>query len=197
MLSADSSPKTLKDIHDLHHKNHQLVPHDSIILWLYSITSELCHLHNENIVNANVNPSNIVIDQAHARLGGSTTGRYITSDDAMYLLVDRPENKIYAAPEAIQKKEGLSKKDLCKTDLWSLGAVFAELCLVGHDSPALAQLHKEKTKDLQRMVEIIQSLHGDALAKLLTSLLKYDSHERKSAQQVKKYLEDNFDLILV
>jgi len=185
---------SLKDILDKHKKDNDPIPEKDIIRYFYSIACGLEYLHNKKIAHRDVKPANILFDkEGHVRLGDIGVGKFVPDDEALIYVSDVAGTELYRAPEMSAGGPKMLKKDVYKADSWSLGIVIGELCL----------LHRKERRPNQALeaylkgqLAQIETKYSPKLASLLGDLLHADPLKRKSIEQIRKSLEENYGKLL-
>ncbi len=179
---------------------------EDIISYFYDIVSGLEYLNNKKIAHRDLKPSNLLLD---------SSGRMKISDIGLANFVpessfDNPISRTcgtpkYKAPELQNRANHIKKKELFQADIWSLGMILLELCLLVPTFKPVDPNQTDKEKqdalndDLERIDGILDEEEDEeGISKLLRKyLLNIKPSERMSVGEIKGYLEKNYRDILV
>lgn len=172
------------------------IPELEIVKYFHAIASGLVYLHERKIVHRDIKPDNILLDKyGTAKIADIGIGKFI-EDDSKHLATEKTGAALYTAPE-ILSGDKLIKKNIYKADGWSLGMVMAELCLLKTKLVDVYSAGDKKEADLARKLREVKGKYSDNITELITSLLKSDPEQRRSAQEVKRILEEKYSELLV
>jgi len=181
----------LRRIIKTHTTKNTLIPEADIIRYCHSLASALEYLHNRRITHRDIKPENILLDsKGKIQLSDVGGAKFIGEEESMQMVSDVAGTSAYLAPE-LADKQMLKKKNLHKTDLWSLGVVIAELCLLQRIMPGTRE------GDIKRKLGGLKGKYSQVLLDLVMGLLKIKPETRKSAAEVRKTLEAHFGEVLV
>jgi len=167
------------------------IPQEDIIRYFHGLACALEYLHARRIVHRDIKPENILLDYNNrVQLSDIGGAKVIGEEESLNLVSDIAGTTLYLAPEVADRNQQVMKKNLNKTDMWSLGLVIAELCL-------LIKVENMKEADFKRKFQDVKSKYNAALIELTLGLLKNKPEQRKSATEVRKTLEAYFGDILV
>jgi len=183
--------ENLRDLFAKHLQANTIIPEETIIKYFYSLVCGLEHLHLKKIPHKNIKPSNILFDKNGnikladiiAREEVSTTFNFSLDTATSY----------YAAPDIFLNRDTktLNKKSYYLGDIWSLGIIIAELCLL---EPAMMSKmdtydHKEYIKKRLNQVE---EKYNKKLRELISLLLEVDIEKRKNATDIRRLMEEQY-----
>ncbi|KAF4529438.1 hypothetical protein B566_EDAN003534 [Ephemera danica] len=136
-----------------------------IIQILYQIVKGLAYLESHNIVHRALNPTNILIgNNREARI--FNYGLYYMTGGGKLVSFPIGHPK-YLAPEVLLAGPRSTQSSSCKADVWALGLIGAELCLVEAPSPppsaggSVAQL----ARSVRRVLSLLKC-EGSVLERL-------------------------------
>jgi len=180
-------------------KENDCFTEEEIIKYFYTLTCGIGYLHNKKIYHRDIKPDNILMDyDGNPVISDIGIGKFVAEDETNYLLSDKGGTPYYSAPEIVSCDPTLKKKDLCKADAWSLGVVIAELCLMKQKLINPINFSLDKNKDyLEGHLDRLQKVYGKLFVEILSGLLTFDTSKRKTVDEVKKILEENYPTILV
>ena len=171
---------------------YQTMAEEDVIKYLYSLICGLEYLHNKSVCHRDIKPENILIDfNGRARLSDIGGGKLVSDDEKSFLVSEILGTKNYAAPEVLNGRERLKKKDLYKADMWGIGAVAAELCLTNRI------LGSDKDSTIKSKLSRMEGKYSPFLKDLITRLMSIDSVNRMGATEVREALENNYKWLLV
>ena len=171
---------------------------DQIIKYFYTLTCGLEYLHKKKIVHRDVKPTNIMFDKhGNIRLTDIGIGKFVAEGETSFIFADRAGTRLYCAPEILLEDVQLKKKDLFKTDAWSLGVVMAEVCLLELRPVDAKGSGDEKEAALRTKLGQLDGKVDSKVLELLLGLLQCDRTKRSTIHEVKKVLEQSFPYLLV
>jgi len=167
-----------------------------IIKDLYSLVCSIDYLHGKDVAHRNIKPSNILFDeQGSVKLTDIGVAKYVPPNFPEIVGKNKKEICPYIAPEMSNIGSLLFEGDLYKGDIWSLGMVFAEACLLQR---GFGQKNvKEKVLYLKSELKKLDGYYGEKLLALLSRMLELDPIKRIALHEIKTILEDNYNEILV
>jgi serine/threonine protein kinase len=176
--------------------NKDKISQDNLVKYFHSLLSGVEYLHRRGIAHRDIKPANILIDdQGNLKLGDVGASKFVLDEEAHKDVTRIMGTPAYLAPEALTQ---LKLKELAKADIWSLGLVFAELCL--HESKeSLIQKSKsgdEKEACVKGELRKIQGRYNQVLIDVVCSMIQCDPLKRKSASELLQVLENNFREVL-
>ena len=158
------------------------IPLDEILSHFYDATKGLEYLESRRIAHQDLKPSNILIDQQ---------GKAKVSDIGMI----RGGSYSYVAPEIIAQSRIFKKKDLHRGDVWSLGVIILELCLL-RSEPIVRTLNTQEIKmHIRESLKEVAENYGDDLVEILSKMLNVDPEQRVSFSEIRRLLESKFEVI--
>lgn len=170
---------------------------EQIVKYFYYVVCGLEYLHKKKIAHRDIKLDNILIDKDNvAKVSDIGIGKFI-DEETTHVEVERAGTLFYSAPEVLDKNFQLKKRDLYKADAWGLGIVITELCLLKTKIVNVFSSGEDKEKHLAKQIEELKGQYSDVVLNLLLSLLKCNPEERKTVEEVKKVLKENYEDLLV
>jgi len=167
----------LEKLISFHKKQNAIFPEDSIKDWIAQMASALSHVHSMKIIHRDIKPSNIFItSDGRLKLGDFGISKVLeNTNDSASTLIGTP---LYMSPEVCS-----NQSYSYKTDMWSLGCVFYELCTFTRpfESDSLIGL---AMKILHSTPPHIPNAYSTDLQCLISSLLHKEPSLRPSARDV-------------
>jgi serine/threonine protein kinase len=100
--------------------------------------------------------------------------------------------KTYVAPEMDSSEQRVKKEDLYKGDVWSLGVIMIELCLLEPESMS-GDLEVDKLKKtIHANLSQISKKYGKELASILGKLVDIEPRKRPSFKEIQDLLERQY-----
>jgi len=100
----------------------------------------------------------------------------------------------YTAPEIVIQAKDMKKRELHQGDVWSLGIIILELCLLKPE-PIMKKLNrKEIIEHLQANLLEVYKIYGRDLADILTRMLVLDPEQRLSFTEIRHLLETKYEV---
>lgn len=190
---------TLKHILAQHMKEAKPIPERDIVKYFYSLTGGLQYLHDRRIAHRDIKPTNILVDQqGELKLADIGIAKFVADDETSYYVNDIAGTQLYSSPESYHNPE-LKKRDLYKTDAWSLGVVIAELCLL---KPRLVEVARpmpdeDREASIKTKLAELNGKYSPVLIDAILGLLKCNCEQRLTVGEVKRILEKEYGVILV
>ncbi|KAK8841140.1 hypothetical protein M9Y10_027340 [Tritrichomonas musculus] len=157
----------------------KLIPEKQILLWIQQLCSALNYIHSQNILHRDLKSKNIFLDAANnAKLGDFGIAKVLEhTGDFAKTIVGSP---FYLSPEICN---GVPYDE--KTDIWSLGCVFYEMCTL---TPAFSgkNMGNVVMKILLQKQQPIPRTYSKELSKLIDSMLQKEPSDRPSLTQILK-----------
>jgi serine/threonine protein kinase len=123
-LVLDYIPETIHSVVKTYNRNHELVPIQSVKIYMYQLARALAHIHGLGICHRDIKPQNLLVNPARHTLKlcdfGSAKALVQGEPNVAYIC-----SRYYRAPELIF---GASDYTVA-IDVWSFGCVLAELLL--------------------------------------------------------------------
>lgn len=168
---------------------------DQILKYAYTLISGLEYLHSKGIAHGDIKPTNVLLDkQGDVKLAdvGLAT---VVSDEELYYLEAGLGPESYKAPELMSNAMKLKKKDLYSADLWSLGLVLIELCLLRTRLIKPGTSTQQKQEVMTNCLEEVRLRYNDIrISNILEILLDFRPDHRRRAKDsrriLKSYLRD-------
>jgi serine/threonine protein kinase len=169
-----------------------MISEEKIISYFHTLASGLEYLHSKRILHRDISPENILIDErGRVKLTDVGVGKFIAPGDTFHEVGDKVGQIRYVAPEIHERGIKLTKKELYKTDGWSLGVVMMELCSFNRI------LGNEKEEQIKKKIDKLKGKYSDSLLEVLSWMLNVNGQERKTIGEVRRALEERFPYILV
>ena len=196
-LKISRMKETLRQKVDRLNKEKKPLSEKEIIQHFYALSSGLAYMHRRKISHNDIKLENILIDsEGGLKIVDIGIGELLdgnTSFDVLFVDGTLP----YLAPEMLERSLKLKKRDLLKADAWSLGVVMAELCLLKPQLIDVAARGETKELEFARYLEQVKKRYSRGLIELIKSLLKANSKERKSVEEVYLTLKKKYPFVLV
>jgi len=152
-----------------------------VMLWLAQVASALEYIHSMKVLHRDLKSSNIFLDRgaeggAMAKLGDFGLSRILEcTADAACTLVGTP---YYMSPEVCR-----SEPYSYKSDIWSLGCVLYELCMLRHAFHS-SSLQGIVAKIASGAYDPITAQYSAELASLVGEMLAASTESRPSASEL-------------
>ena len=185
--------KSLRSVLTEYKEKDKFIQETDIARNLYTLSTGLEYLHKKGIAHRDIKPENILIDSKGAlKIADVGCALLITEEDtADFGNHLKFGTETYLPPEALDNWQNLRKGDYHKCDMWSLGAVMFEICsykrVLGNQNPT----------SIRGSIASLKSRYSQTLTDLISDLLQIDPDQRKTASQVKKYLEEHYQELLL
>ena len=177
--------KSLRDVLNECKEMSRVIPESILVKNLYTLASGLEYLHNKRIAHRDIKPENILIDaQGDVKIADVGSAVLTTEEETTIINKSGFGTAVYLSPEGIYKAKDLKKTDYHKCDMWSLGAVMFELCSYRRISGSQDQVV------IQKELVSLEGKYSQTLIDLISELLQIDPSKRKTATQVKMYIEE-------
>jgi len=167
-----------------------------VIKSLFHLANGLEYLHNRGVAHQNMKPSNILINEDDemklADIGPASLPKHEVLESGMVL---QAESRFYTAPELLNQKGHIKKADKATGDVWSLGVVFVEYCLLKQETinPHL----NPKGIIVENLLNKVQKKYSLRLVEIFRKMLTLDPNQRISAMNLIKELKEKFGQVLV
>ena len=182
--------KNLEKLLDEHSSKAEKFSEDQILQHFYQLICGVKYLHSKRIIHRDIKPANVLVN-SNGKLVLADIGIAKLSREGETLLIDNDNTGTgnYSAPEAALGLD-LTNKDLFLTDLWSLGVVILELCLLRKNIITKKQLVKEAKVTIDNLLEELKGKYSQELIDLVGILVNLNPEKRRTALEIKKILED-------
>ena len=186
------------------------IPLEKIVQYLYSIANALDELAQKHIFHRNLKPTNVLIDRegmvylTDLRLNQDLVDNKEQEDEKQDTLEapydhinlkngNENNNLLYLAPELYRNYLALSEEDIYKADVWSLGMLITEACLLSRlqFTPPEFPLQDQIDTAEQNIVEI-RNIYGEKLSKIIGGILCVNAGQRNTFKEICENLEESF-----
>lgn len=161
----------------IQNRNGKLIPEKQVLIWIKQLCSALSYIHSRNILHRDLKSRNIFLDASNnAKLGDFGIAKVLEhTGDFAKTMVGSP---FYLSPEICN---GVPYDE--KTDIWSLGCVFYEMCTL---NPAFNgnNMGNVVMKILMQKQQPIPRIYSKELSKLIDSMLQKEPSDRPSLSQI-------------
>lgn len=103
---------------------------ECIMKWFVCLTSALAYMHSQRVHHEDIKPSNIIYRGNDIFFTDFSSSRHLEAEDETSTTSEAIATRLFAAPEAFRGDNGEIVSHGSKTDVFSLGLVFAELLVV-------------------------------------------------------------------
>ncbi|RNF22455.1 putative serine/threonine-protein kinase Nek1, putative,protein kinase [Trypanosoma conorhini] len=155
----------------------QPFPEDVIIEWMAELLCALAYLHSRSIVHRDLKTSNIFLtEKNHVKLGDFGVCTVLTSTSvAAHSMIGTP---LYFSPEVCAEEDYDER-----SDVWSLGVVFYEMCTLRHPFEA-EHLPGLIQQILTKEVAPFNTGLDARFEEIVRGMLKKDPRDRPTAQDL-------------
>ena len=182
--------KNLDDLIKEYNRKKQLIPEDTILEYFHTLVCGLEYLHSKKISHRDIKPANVLIDyDGRLVLADIGLANFSPDGQSSYMVKDSAGTNAYLAPEIAEPESGLKNKDLPYGDLWSLGIVVIELCLLKKTNINPKQLCKEREALIQKFIDLAKERYSKKVIDVISVLLQMNPAERLTATEIRKKLE--------
>ncbi|OHT17240.1 hypothetical protein TRFO_12585 [Tritrichomonas foetus] len=161
----------------LRKQNGKHLPEKQIISWIFELCSALNYVHSLNILHRDIKSQNVFLDAAHhIKLGDFGIAKILeNTNDFARTMVGSP---FYLSPEICN-----GEPYNAKTDVWSLGCVFYEMCTF---SPAFGgnNMGNVVIKIMMQKQQPIPKMYSKQLSNLIDSMLQKNPDDRPTLSQI-------------
>ena len=188
--------KTLENLIQDHIKNKIHFTEKEILRHCSDFLSAIEYLDSKNIAHRNIQPANIFIDEQ-----GSIK---ITDFSQAKLFIDKPSGKVkevvgscyYLSPELNPILPGLMNKELSRCDMWSIGVIMLEMCLLKVMFINVRETKQKKKEIVRECLEEIGKKYGQELVIIVGKLLCLNPDRRESISSIKEDIKKGFNMIV-
>jgi len=162
---------------------------EKILEYLYTLVCALEYLRIKDIIHGHIKPNNILFDDEYrinlADVGSGSAGNDEQLENGIIIQSD---TGFYMAPEILVNSGGsLKRDDFFAGDVWSLGVVISELCLLKKEMINPHLYPKESI--VEKMLARIQKKYSKELVDILRGMVCVDPKQRKSIHEIRQALE--------
>ena len=191
-------PKMEMSLEELIKKQKEPLPKTAIIKYLYTLVAGLEYLQNRRIAHRDLKPGNILVDKnGDLKIADIGIGKFVAEDESQVTFHDGLGTKMYMSPERLASKIQMKRRDMWKADIWSLGMVIADLCLLKPERIYSYTKDEEKLNIVKRIINMTRERYDNELADLIENMLSFNAEQRKSFTEIRKILETRHPAILV
>ena len=178
--------KTLEDLIQNHIQNKTQFRKKEILQHCGDLLSAIEYLDSMNISHRDIQPEKIFIDEE-----GSLK---LTDFSQAKFFKDKPSEKVnevigsyyYLSPDLNPVKPGLMNKELSRCDVWSVGIIMLEMCLIRKDLIRANENRQRKAEIVREYLEEVVEKHGKELATIIEKLLCLNPRPKRKCQQNKR-----------
>ena len=178
--------KSLRQEIEDHKQRQEPFDEGTLMHYFNTLISGLEYLHSKNIIHRDIKPENILINRdGDLKIADVGIAKLILEGQSNKDATKGTGTFAYMAPEVIDDGE-FKNSNLHYIDLWSLGIMLAELCLV--DKPKLnAMREREKIeKDVEELIKKIKAKgYSENMTALLGDLLSFEPEQRGTARELR------------
>jgi len=166
-----------------------------VIKHLYSLVCGLSYLHSKNIYHRDIKHDNLLLDaKGNLKIADVGIAKYVEDVEAKMLASGNKGTFHYSAPEILG--ENATKDKLPKADIWSLGIVILELCVLDFKQVNSQSSSDEVRQNIETHLRNLKGKYHESLVRLIKRMISLDPMERPSLQEIKSELEKNFSNML-
>jgi len=168
------------------------IPEEKVVKYLHAMLSAMEYLVDKKIAHRDIKPTNVLLDEeGNIKLSDIGSATFIDDEEGINLISQQVGTFFYMAPEVLANFRDIKRKDLYVSDIWSMGLVIAELCLLQTQLMNPHQYPKEPI--IKDILNKIQANYGQNLVKVLTEMLHVNPNQRnKTAKDLKVMLEESY-----
>lgn len=191
-----------------------MIPIEKIVCYLYSVANTLDELAQKHIFHRNLKPTNVLVDsEGLVYLTDLKLNQYNMDINERNFrnegTPNAPDNNsknnnssenndlLYLAPELYNNYVLPTEEEIYKADVWSLGMIIAEACLMDklQFTPPEFPLQDQIDTADQNIAEI-RDKYGGNLSKVMSGILQVNPSERSTFKEICENLEENFSNIV-
>ncbi|KAI2645510.1 Serine/threonine-protein kinase Nek1 [Labeo rohita] len=165
-------------------KDNGFFEEQQILDWFVQICLALQYIHENNVLHRDIRPQNVFLtEDGYINLGDFGCSKILERGDAP--TTDSAYASLYLSPEVYQKKYN------SKSDIWSLGWLLHDLCMLDVWSNSIKRCC-EHAYSMKGTLPRISKRYSKNLQELIRQMLSCDPKDRPSADEIlaKPFLED-------
>jgi len=151
-----------------------------IIRHFYSLTCGIQYLHSKKIYHGDIKPTNLLMDsQGFMKIADVGIAKHVEDEDSYQTFTGQAGTYEYSAPEIVGANHRKNKKNvLPKADIWSLGVVILELCLLDFKLLNASLPQDQLEGRINELLGKIKEKFHSSLIVLLKRILSFDPKNR-------------------
>jgi len=167
---------------------------NQVIKSLFNLANGLEYLHNRGLAHENIKPSNILLNEFDEFKLSDIGPVWISKEVLENGKGIETESSFYVAPEMMNRKGHIKKIEKAAADIWSLGLVFVEYCLLKQQVMNPHMNPKELIID--DLLNQVQRKYSPGLVELFRKMLAIDPKHRICAMDLIREMKEKFGHIL-
>ena len=166
------------------------IPEETLLGYFHTLTCGLEYIHSKKIAHRDIKPANILLDSnGKVKLADIGLAHFI-GDDQTQTMDNGAGTLPYIAPEVMNLNQTRMKnKELSFADLWSLGVVMLELCLLDMCIISSEKPIEEIQKRVGSLLGLARKRYREEIVELISIMLSINPRSRKTAKEIRGRLE--------
>jgi len=166
-----------------------------IVQHFYSLVCGIEYLHSKRIYHGDIKPDNLLLDaQGNLKVTDVGVAKHFEEEESGQIISKELGACQYLSPEILGPNA--TKEKLPKADIWSIGVVILELCLLDTRKVNPVAARDEIERQVRGCLENLREKYQGSLLNLIRRLLSLDPQERPEIEKLKEELEQTFPEIL-